>query len=146
MTDGRGSCSEFTSIRVICWYSKRLYNWKCSRIYIHVPGIQCSEWEKYQEISGSFSKIFVLCNFMHVKPTVFDMLNGHKNVVSQDRWTFVSGLITLKCRTFCHEYLSLSKQVVCHGSVLSRKVSLYCNFQQQQVSFSRVITLYFRSS
>ncbi len=33
--------------------------------------------------------------------------------------------ITLKCRTFRLECACLSRQVVCHGSDLSRQVSLY---------------------
>ncbi len=30
---------------------------------------------------------------------------GHKNVVSQDRWSLVTGSFTLKCVIFCQEYL-----------------------------------------
>ncbi len=28
---------------------------------------------------------------------------GHKNVVSQDRWSLVTGSVMLKCRSFCHK-------------------------------------------
>ncbi len=31
--------------------------------------------------------------------------NGHKNVVSQDRWSVVTGSVMLKCRSFCREYI-----------------------------------------
>ncbi len=30
---------------------------------------------------------------------------GHKNVVSQDRWSLVTGSIILKCWLFCQEYV-----------------------------------------
>ncbi len=40
-----------------------------------------------------------------VEPVLKDHPIGHTNVVSQDRWSLVTGLITLKCRTFCQEYL-----------------------------------------
>ncbi len=30
-----------------------------------------------------------------------------KNVVSQDRWSLVTGSITLKCESFCQEYTIL---------------------------------------
>ncbi len=43
---------------------------------------------------------------------------GHTNVVSQHGGSLVTGLITLKCRIFCQEYL------VSYGSGISRQVSL----------------------
>ncbi len=48
---------------------------------------------------------------------------GNKNVVSQHRLPLVTGSVVLKCRSFCQE-CGLSRQVVSHGSGLSRQVSL----------------------
>ncbi len=44
-------------------------------------------------------------------------------MVSQDRWSLVTGSVALKCVTFCKEYVVL--KVVSHSSGLSRQVSLY---------------------
>ncbi len=49
---------------------------------------------------------------------------GHQNVVCQDRWSLVTGSVTLKCRSFCQ------KCVVCQDRwslnwQWSLKVSLY---------------------
>ncbi len=40
-----------------------------------------------------------------VEPVLEDHPMGHKNVVSQDRWSLVTGLTTMKCMTLCQEYL-----------------------------------------
>ncbi len=50
---------------------------------------------------------------------------GCKNVVSEDRWSLVTGLIVLTCRTWV-EYPGLSRQVVSHGGGLWKHVSPYC--------------------
>ncbi len=59
-----------------------------------------------------------------VEPVLKDQPIGHKNVVSQDRWSFVTGSVVLKSRTFCLDF-GLSRQVVCYRSGLSRQVTLY---------------------
>ncbi len=53
---------------------------------------------------------------------------GHKSIVSQDKWSLMTGSISLKCGTFCQEYLvrrlktgSLMEVV----SQLTRQVSQY---------------------
>ena len=62
-------------------------------------------------------------------------------MVSQDRWSLVTGSITLKCGTFCQEYLAFKDtQVVFHGSGLSREVLLYiCQAISNQYSSPCVI-------
>ncbi len=62
-----------------------------------------------------------------VEPVLQDHPIGHKNVVGQDRWSQVTGSVILKCKSFC-QVCGLSRQVVPHGSGLSRKGSLYCTF------------------
>ncbi len=42
-----------------------------------------------------------------VEPVLKDRLICHKNRVSQDRWSLVTGSITLKCRTSWQEYVVL---------------------------------------
>ncbi len=42
-----------------------------------------------------------------VEPMLKDHPAGHKNMVSQDRWSFVTGSVALKCGTFCQEYVGL---------------------------------------
>ncbi len=44
----------------------------------------------------------VICT---VEPVLKDRPIGHKYVVSQDRWSLVTGSVFLKCMTFCLEYL-----------------------------------------
>ncbi len=40
-----------------------------------------------------------------VEPALKDRPIGHKNMVSQDRWSLVTGSVALKCGTFCQEYV-----------------------------------------
>ncbi len=40
-----------------------------------------------------------------VEPFLKDCPIGHKNMVSQDRWSLVTGSVALKYGTFCHEYV-----------------------------------------
>ncbi len=42
-----------------------------------------------------------------VEPVLKDRPTGHKNMISQDRWSLVTGSVTLKCGTFCQEYVVL---------------------------------------
>ena len=60
--------------------------------------------------------------------TVEPVLKGHpislENVVFQDRWSLVTGSIVLKIYDL-PEKSGLSRQVVSHGSGLSRQVPLY---------------------
>ena len=50
---------------------------------------------------------------------------GHKNVVvSQDRWSLVTGSVILKLGLL-QEISGLSRQVVSHSSGLAKQVSLY---------------------
>ena len=51
---------------------------------------------------------------------------GHKNMVSQDRCSLVTGLFTLKCRIFCKILVVLQGRCS-FMAVVSRKVSLYTN-------------------
>ncbi len=44
--------------------------------------------------------------FSPVEPVLKDHPIHHANVVSQARWSLLTGSITLKCRTFYQEYLS----------------------------------------
>ncbi len=44
-----------------------------------------------------------------VEPVLKDYPIGHTNVVFQDRWSLATVSITLKCRTFCQEYVGLSR-------------------------------------
>ncbi len=37
------------------------------------------------------------------EPVLKDHPIGHKNVVCQDRWSLVTGLVILKCRYFCQK-------------------------------------------
>ncbi len=46
-----------------------------------------------------------------VKPALKDHPNGHKNMVSQDRWSLVTGSVTLKCGTFCKGYVVLQDRL-----------------------------------
>ena len=54
-----------------------------------------------------------LCNYpgivggCTVKPVLKDHPTGHKNMVSQDRWSLVRGSFTLKCRIFCPKLVVL---------------------------------------
>ncbi len=50
---------------------------------------------------------------------------GRINVVSQDRWSLVTGSITLKCWTFCQEYLVFQDRSS-HGSGLKTGVTVSC--------------------
>ncbi len=68
-------------------------------------------------------KAIFLAQLCTVEPLLEDCPNGHKNVVSQDRWSLVTGSITLKYRT-CPEYLVFQGRWS-HYSGLSRQVSLY---------------------
>ncbi len=40
-----------------------------------------------------------------VESAMKDRPIGHKNMVSQDRWSLVTGSVALKCGTFCPEYM-----------------------------------------
>ena len=40
-----------------------------------------------------------------VEPVLEDRPIGHKNVVSQDRWSLVTGSVAMKYRTLCQEYM-----------------------------------------
>ncbi len=60
-----------------------------------------------------------------LEPVLKDHPFRHRNVVSQDRWSLVPGSIALKCTVLPPEMYGLSRQVVSHGSGLSRQVSLY---------------------
>ncbi len=51
------------------------------------------------------------------------VLNGHKNMVSQDRWSWS---IYIEMEDFLPQASGPSRQVVSHGSGLSRQVLLYC--------------------
>ena len=42
---------------------------------------------------------------LHLETVLKDHPIGYTNMVSQDRWFLVPSSITLKCRTFCQEYL-----------------------------------------
>ncbi len=46
-----------------------------------------------------------------VEPVSKDHLIRRKNMVSQDRWSLVTGSIVLKCKAFCQECVP-SRQVV----------------------------------
>ena len=39
------------------------------------------------------------------EPVLKDHPIGHTNVVSQDRWSLVTGSVTMKCGSFYQEYL-----------------------------------------
>ncbi len=59
-----------------------------------------------------------------VEPVLKDHSHWPKNMVSEDRWSLVTGSFTLK-----YDFLpqtGLSRQVVSHGSGLSGQVSGYC--------------------
>ncbi len=45
-----------------------------------------------------------------VEPVLKDAPIGHKNVVSQDRWSLVTGSVALKCGTLRQEYVVLQDQ------------------------------------
>ncbi len=45
------------------------------------------------------------CLIFTVEPVLKDHPICHTNVVSQNRWSLVTGSVTLKCRTCCQEYL-----------------------------------------
>ncbi len=59
-----------------------------------------------------------------VEPVLKDHPIGHQNMVSQNRWSLVTGSFTLQCRTFCQKTGGPLRQVDFHGSGLSRQVSL----------------------
>ncbi len=42
-----------------------------------------------------------------VEPVLKDCPIGHKIMVSQDRWSLVTGSVAFKCRTFCQDYAVL---------------------------------------
>ena len=44
------------------------------------------------------------CVTYTVEPILKDHPFGHRHRVSQDRWSFVTGLFALKCRTFYQKY------------------------------------------
>ena len=61
-----------------------------------------------------------------VEPVFKDHTFSNENTVSQDRLALVTVSFALKCGTFCQEYMhGPSRQVVSHGSGLSRQVSMY---------------------
>ncbi len=63
-----------------------------------------------------------------VEPVLQDHIMGHTTVASEeDRWALVTASITLKYSTqyLLPEIPGISRQVVFHGSGLSRQVSLY---------------------
>ncbi len=64
-------------------------------------------------------------NVNAVEPVLKDHPIGHKNVVSQDRWPLVTGSITLKCGTFCQEYLVFKDRW--SFMVLVSQDRFYCN-------------------
>ncbi len=64
-----------------------------------------------------------------VEPVLKDHPMGHTDVVSQDRWFLATGSITLECGTFIPGVSCLSRQVVSHGSGLSRQVLLYLDLR-----------------
>ncbi len=47
------------------------------------------------------------------EPVLKDHPIGHENVVSQDKWSLVTGSATLKCVTFCQEYLVSQDKFYC---------------------------------
>ncbi len=68
-----------------------------------------------------------ICNthISTVEAVLKDCPIGHKNMVSQDRWSLVTGSYTLKCVTFYPKNTDpsiCSRQVVFYGSGLSRQV------------------------
>ncbi len=75
-------------------------------------------WDEWNVESGVFStgsQSFHKCTQEHaeqsftntVEPALKDHPIGHKNMVSQDRWSLVTGSVALKCGTFCQEYVVL---------------------------------------
>ncbi len=74
---------------------------------------------------GWYLKIHV--DSLYCKSVLKDCLIDHQNMVSQDRWSLVTGLITLKYRTFCQTVVLLQDRWS-HGSSLSRQVSLFHDY------------------
>ena len=85
---------------------------------------KCRDHCKVVSNSPGYGKIYVPVQFgnRNIVYTVEHILKdhpiGHKYLVSQDRWSLVTGSVTPKCGTRCQEC------VVFHGSGLSRQVSL----------------------
>ena len=61
-----------------------------------IPGMQ-QVWSLDRSNLESVDK----CCFSTAEPVLRDRPIGHENTVSQDRWSLVTGSITLKCRSFC---------------------------------------------
>ncbi len=45
-----------------------------------------------------------------MEPVLKDHPIDHKNMVSQDRWSLVTGSYTLECRTFCQKLVVLQNK------------------------------------
>ncbi len=62
--------------------------------------------------------------FSTVEPVLKDQPFGEKNMLSQDRWSLVTGSVVLKCWSFCKKCVVFQDRWS-HFSGLSRRVSLY---------------------
>ena len=54
-----------------------------------------------------FLRLFTMKHFIYLEPVLTNHPIGHKNMISQDRWSLVTGWFTLKCKTFCPKLVVL---------------------------------------
>ncbi len=87
------------------WLRFQVRNCCLSRLYINFCKLSClfkiqcyiHDMHNYKGLS---------CLWGTVEPVLKDHTSGLTNVVSQVRWSLVTGSVTLKCRTFCQDYLA----------------------------------------
>ncbi len=85
----------------------------------------CQEIPQYLFLPQSLFVISV--RVLYVEPVLKDHPIGHKNIVSQDRWSLVTCLVILKCSSFWQKCVVFQDRWSLMA-VVSRQVSLYFVF------------------
>ena len=110
----------------------RCYMTLCSS-FSNTSGLMSSlAWKRTMNYTCTKEAIYEINNYFFstsrytVEPVLKNHPIGHTNVVSQSRWALMRGSVTVKCTIFLPgiSWISgLSRQVVSHGSGLSKRVS-----------------------
>ncbi len=66
----------------------------------------------------------ILCST--VEPVWEDHPLGHKNMVSHDRWSLVTGSFTLKCSSFCQKLVVLQDRWSLMAVVSQDRFTVHC--------------------
>ncbi len=92
-----------------------IYQCLYSILYMYIRHVRCGYVpnDKLQYCSTHGTVVPLFYNPLHYRSCLGSHSMSHRNVVSQDRWALVTGLITLKCRALCQEYLVSQDRFYC---------------------------------